>query len=402
MKYLQALFRPLFAALFAVGSAAKDVPAEIEFKSTPKLINEMVGFASIGERYGTETTTGGEGGQIVVVDNLLDFIKYISSRDPLIILIDGMVDLCSCDLNLLIESDKTILGIGDKSGFQYGSLKISGVKYEYRRALRATASSSGRLLLEANGDSDTCEKCGFYTDFIDQVRQGDKSLSRYDEDIINLPKGANVTGNIILRNLNFRDCERDCIGIENFAHHIWIDHNTFQNPADGAIDIKRGSDLVTVSWNHFSDAHKTLILGHNDDNVKQDKGKLRVTYHHNYFEGTDQRNPRVTIAEPVHIYNNFYQNNQQYAIAGVTGAGVVVEGNYFEGVTKPTRSVMKAAPIPGRIVERDNFYDSFSPAPTETANVSVEEPNEYYDYEMHAASEVPEVVERWGGTGVIY
>ena len=70
---------------------------------------------------------------------------------------------------------------------------------------------------------------------------------------------------------------------------------------DGLLDIKHGSDLVTVSWCRFHDHRKTCLLGHSDKPgaLAEDKGKLRVTYHHNFFDGSKTRHPRVRIAETV-------------------------------------------------------------------------------------------------------
>ena len=48
-----------------------------------------------------------------------------------------------------------------------------------------------------------------------------------------------------------------------------------------------------------------MLLGHSDG-YTADIGHLRVTYHHNFFNGTNQRHPRVRFGEPVHVYNNYY------------------------------------------------------------------------------------------------
>ena len=85
---------------------------------------------------------------------------------------------------------------------------------------------------------------------------------------------------------------------------VWIDHNSFTGGYDGAVDIKRASDYVTVSWNRVFDHDKSMLLGHSDDNASQDVGHLRVTYHHNWFDGSGTRHPRVRFGNPVHVYNN--------------------------------------------------------------------------------------------------
>ncbi|WP_208298055.1 pectate lyase family protein [Actinophytocola oryzae] len=141
--------------------------------------------------------------------------------------------------------------------------------------------------------------------------------------------------NVIVRNLTFTGASDDSVSVTNSAHHVWIDHNDFSGGFDGLLDIKRASDFVTVSWNRFHDHSKTSLVGHSDT-FTQDVGHLRVTYHHNFFDGTDQRHPRVRFGDPVHVFNNYYRNNALYGIASTMNAGVLVEGNYFENVAHPS------------------------------------------------------------------
>nr|WP_218136410.1 hypothetical protein [Nonomuraea jiangxiensis] len=154
---------------------------------------------------------------------------------------------------------------------------------------------------------------------------------------------ANAVHNIIIRNISFSGATDDMINVQMFSHHVWIDHNDFSNGDDGAVDIKRGSDFVTVSWNRFHDHDKTLLLSHDEDAGPQDTGRLRLTYHHNFFDGTYQRHPRVRFAEPVHVFNNYYRNNALYGVASTENAGVLVEGNYFESVAPRSTSATTRA-----------------------------------------------------------
>ena len=143
-----------------------------------------------------------------------------------------------------------------------------------------------------------------------------------------------TASNVIIRNLNFRGWNDDAINVQ-YSTRVWIDHNSLTDGFDGAIDIKRGSDFVTVSWNRIFGHDKSMLLGHADDNAGEDVGHLRVTYHHNWFDGTDQRHPRVRFGNPVHVYNNFYGGVTSYGVASTEGAGVLVEGNYFENTDDP-------------------------------------------------------------------
>jgi pectate lyase len=159
--------------------------------------------------------------------------------------------------------------------------------------------------------------------------------------------GLNVrqVSNVIVRNLTIHGAV-DAINSET-SDHVWIDHCDLSRCRDGSIDIKRGSDYVTVSWNRFHDHHKTCLLGHSDkpDVRALDRGKLRVTYHHNFFDGTKTRHPRVRFAEGVHVFNNLYRDCD-YGVAAVMDAAVLVEGNVFDNVSKPTLTGYGDSPDP--------------------------------------------------------
>ncbi|MFI7387679.1 polysaccharide lyase family 1 protein [Streptomyces sp. NPDC049813] len=106
------------------------------------------------------------------------------------------------------------------------------------------------------------------------------------------------------------------------ATHVWLDHNTFTDgdhpdatlPSyfgrlfqqhDGELDVVKGADLVTASWNVFEDHDKTLMIGNSDSAGATDEGRLRVTLHHNLFENLVERAPRVRFGQ-VDAYNNSY------------------------------------------------------------------------------------------------
>jgi pectate lyase len=202
--------------------------------------------------------------------------------------------------------------------------------------------------------------------------------------------------NVILRNLAIREAP-DGIGIEMGSRHVWIDHCDLSNCRDGLLDVKRGSDLVTVSWCRFHDHHKTSLVGHSDkDDIRaMDTGHLRVTYHHNFFDRTQTRHPRVRFAEPVHVFNNLFVGNE-YGIASLMDAGTLVEGNVFESVEQPTLTKYGDSPLPGRLVERGNLF--FSSGVPETAG-TVAEPSQFYKYALEPVDQVAAKVR--AGAGVL-
>jgi pectate lyase len=150
-----------------------------------------------------------------------------------------------------------------------------------------------------------------------------------------------------------------------------------------------------VSWNHVFSHDKSFLLGHSDDNASQDTGHLRVTYHHNYFDGTTQRHPRVRFGNPVHVYNNYYKNNSGYGVASTEGAGVLVEGNYFEGVSDPYH-LGEADSGPGTLVARNNQMVSSGAGQTGGSVASIP-----YSYNLEAAASINSIVSSGAGAGKV-
>ncbi|WP_049575622.1 pectate lyase family protein [Nonomuraea sp. SBT364] len=225
---------------------------------------------------------------------------------------------------------------------------------------------------------------------------------RPNKTIVGVGASGHITGggldfyrssNVIVRNLRFTGAEDDAVNIGRESHHIWIDHNTFSGAVDGSVDVVRGADYVTVSWNHFDHADKSMLISHSDGAAGTDVGRLRVTIHHNFFDHSRQRHPRVRFAEPVHVFNNYFLGNELYGVASTENAGVLVEGNYFENVPHPAH-VGYADSGPGRLVERHNVYVG-SGVP-ETAGTVVE-PRTYYPYTLDDPAGVPAAVRAAAG-----
>ena len=211
--------------------------------------------------------------------------------------------------------------------------------------------------------------------------------------------GLNLSGvsNVIIRNLVFRNADDDSINVQESARNIWIDHNDLSNGHDGLVDIKRGSDFVTVSWNHFHNHDKTALLGHDDGNGSQDIGHLRVTYHHNWFDGTTQRHPRVRFGNPVHVYNNYYNGNSGYGVASTCNAGVLVERNYFENVSHPTVTQTGDSPSGNLRVINNYLVNSGTEQVRNGASVAAIP----YAYTPDANNKVKSIVTAGAGTGKI-
>jgi pectate lyase len=238
----------------------------------------------------------------------------------------------------------------------------------------------------------------------------------YDLSIIGVGGDATITGfglkivrssNIIVRNIRFASWPDDGINIqaadnEATGHHIWIDHCTFTDippsgyPAssstDGALDVTHTAAYITLSWNRFENHDKTMLIGHS--NSQTSDTAMKITVHHNWFNGTGQRHPRVRFGK-VHVFNNHFSNNTLYGVSSNMEADVMVEGNYFMNVPIPTETSRDGGP-PGDLVERYNIFVNSGPAGTRG---DAFEPSVFYSYALDSASTIPAMLASYAGSG---
>jgi pectate lyase len=247
----------------------------------PPVSDQVTGWASVSGD-GVATTTGGGGGQTVTASSADQLIAYASSAEPLTIQISGTLNVGT----LNVVSNKTLIGMGANTTLQ-GSVRVRPLKS--------------------------------------------------DDPLVS---------NVIIRNLKIDastanpDDGGDGIHIER-AHHVWVDHCEVFDAYDGNTDVTHGSNWITVSWTkfHYTDnaanpGHRfSNLIGHSENTADTDRGRFKVTYHHNYWgANVEQRMPRIRFGD-VHVYNNYM--NAPGAIAAVaagTEAKVVVENNHFENL----------------------------------------------------------------------
>ena len=313
-------------------------------------MNELYGWAaSPGE--GLETTTGGGKMTPVVVSSLEELKKYVTDDFPRVIVVDGIID--TGENTVSIGSNKTITGIDENSG-------IAGGIHIYNSM------------------------------------------------------------NVIINNLNFNggwpnSGPDDCIDISG-SHHVWLNHLNVYNSFDGNIDIKMGSDYITVSWcklSYTDDANDGVIPDHDHrlscligsgagDHDDTDMGKLRVSYHHNWFaDNLDQRMPRVMYGR-AHIYNNYYTcEGNTYCIGVDSYASALIENNYFKNVNSPHKFMYPTNALPASITARGNEYDnskgSKDDGQKKSDNEVVEFDSTVYDYKLNDAEDVPEIITAYAG-----
>ena len=218
------------------------------------------------------------------------------------------------------------------------------------------------------------------------------------------------TGNVIVRNLTFGSVHAptDKIAVAYGAKNVWIDHCVFHSDLaaagtnkdyyDGQLDITHGADFVTVSWCRFLDHYKNSLVGHTNKKTDQDGGHLTVTYHHNAFIHVNSRNPSVRYGL-VHVFNNYYLNIESYGIASRCDAQVLVENNHFEHVAKPIVADTSLSKVAGfvRGAETNAFVQCGS-------NSIATPPSSWvppYAYKLDPVADVPSLVMRWSGVGVL-
>ena len=124
--------------------------------------------------------------------------------------------------------------------------------------------------------------------------------------------------------------------------YIWVHNNDVfygdagsdgdQVKGDGSMDLKDDTKYVTVAYNHFWDSGKMSLCG-----MKSESGPNYITYHHNWFDHSDSRHPRIRTMT-VHVYNNYFDGNAKYGVGVTTGASAFVESNYFRNAHNPMLS----------------------------------------------------------------
>ncbi len=158
--------------------------------------------------------------------------------------------------------------------------------------------------------------------------------------------------NIEVSNLGFMNCDStagDNVGMQQDNDHVWV-HNcdlfygnagsdADQIKGDGALDNKT-STYITMSYNHFWDNGKASLLGLSEGTT----AGLYVTYHHNWFDHSDSRHPRVRYYS-AHIYNNYYDGVCKYGAGSTMGSSLFVEGNYFRNSKHPMLTSLQGSDI---------------------------------------------------------
>ena len=136
------------------------------------------------------------------------------------------------------------------------------------------------------------------------------------------------------------------------GHYAWIHNCDYfygnagsdgdQVKGDGSMDLKDDQQYTTISYNHFWDSGKMSLCG-----MKDETGPNYITYHHNWFDHSDSRHPRIRKMT-VHVYNNYFDGNAKYGVGVTTGSSCFVEQNFFRNAHDPMMSSKQGTDATGK------------------------------------------------------
>ncbi len=248
--------------------------------------NEALQAANIGFAMENGGTTGGAdaaSANIYLVSDVASFKAALKEDkgEPRIVQISGTIDISGGTdytsesdqkkrSQIKIPSDTTIIGVTDDAGFTNGSLVIRKVENVIVR----------NISIETPVDVEP------------HYESGDGWNAEWDS--MTITYSTNVwVDHVTFDDGSFTDADYKEVDGEEYVQH------------DGELDIKHGSDYVTVSYSVFKNHNKTMLIGHSKSNSKEDSGHLRVTLADNIFNTIVQRTPRVRFGK-IHVFNNLF------------------------------------------------------------------------------------------------
>ncbi|MCI3277151.1 pectinesterase family protein [Streptomyces cylindrosporus] len=317
-------------SLGAIGQARAAVPLKASV-AADRFSDQAHGFASL-----AGGTTGGAGGEVVTVTDQASLVKYAAAEEPYVIRVSGSIAVEPFGSNVVVGSDKTIIGVGDSGEILHGELHLNpGTHNVIIRNLTIR----------------------------DSYVEGDWDGKTQDFDAIQL----------------------------DTVDHVWIDHNRLTHMGDGLIDLRKDSQYITVSYNQFSNHNKAFGIGWTTNVMTQ------VTIDHNWFTGTKQRNPSADNCAYAHLYNNYLSNQVAdgdpvwtYGNWSRGHTKMVIENSYYDGIQHPYQADATA-----ELVQRGSILKNTTGRTDEWG--AAFDPREFYDYRLDPAAAVPALVKRFSG-----
>ncbi|MEV0635562.1 pectinesterase family protein [Streptomyces sp. NPDC050619] len=316
--------------LGAIGEAKAAVPGPAS-ATADRWSDQPHGFASL-----AGGTTGGAGGKVVTVTDQASLAKYAAAEEPYVIRVAGSIAVEPFGADIVVASDKTVIGVGDRGEIVHGELHLNP--------------GTSNVII--------------------------RNLTIRD---------SAVEGNWDCKDTDFDGIQMDTV------HHVWVDHNRFSNICDGQLDVRKDSEYVTVSYNRFENNNKTFGLGWTT-NVK-----TQITIDHNLFSGTKQRNPSVDNAAYAHLYNNYLTAQVDpgdpvwtYGNWSRGRTRMVIENSYYRDVQHPYQADATA-----ELVQRGSILKNTTGRHDEWGTAF--DPRDFYDYRLDPAAAVPALVTKFSG-----
>ncbi|PUA27903.1 MAG: pectate lyase [Cellvibrio sp. 79] len=159
---------------------------------------------------------------------------------------------------------------------------------------------------------------------------------------------VNKSSNVIIRNMKIgalagASNDADMLRIDS-GSNVWVDHNELfavnnecKGSPDGdltfesAIDIKKDSHNVTVSYNLIRDSKKVGLDGSSSSDIA---GGREITFHHNIYRNVNARLP-LQRGGWTHMYNNFYDGITDSGINVRQAGYALIESNWFQNAKNP-------------------------------------------------------------------
>ena len=360
------------------------------------------GWATCLDEAGTEyTLTGGNFANATTTTTLTALgggqsddaqIKQAIAQNDIIILDGSNGDFTIEQTMKISAKNKTIIGINDArlcTKFYLTDEDIAYLTAQNLNSLSSTEQYTGTL---PDGTEITCDKRAFFT------MKAMMELQYQKTGEYSLPNKAGiflieaVSENIIIRNVSLIGPGAvDIDGadlITNQGQHVWIDHCTFVDAQDGALDSKL-CDWATYTYNYFYYTSRSFSHAYTCGcGWAEGSMTLHLTFAGNIWgEGCERRLPQCEDCY-VHLVNNYL--NCPGNDAGMTikdRSNALVEGNYAAaGVKNP----LTGSGSSRNVTSKDNSFSNSQIGSVVTMP---------YQYTMIAAADVPAALTGEEGAG---
>lgn len=391
-------------SFIAVAIASLGLSAQTITDAKPYFTGNPYGWATVSDEAGTPyqmdggmraakpktivlTSTGKDMYDAVIsAINQYDIIVFDGSKGDFIL--RGQVPVNNA-------KNKTIVGRNNArlcTEFFLTPEDITYLKSQKLDGLSSTDQYTGTL---PNGQEMTCDRRAFFT------KKAMMELQYQKKGVYSLPNNAGIFGlkatdeNIIFRNLTFVgpgavDIDGVDLITNEEATHVWVDHCTFIDSQDGALDSKR-CDYASYTWNKFYYTERSYSHAYtNGCGWAEGNMTLHLTFANNEWgKGCNRRLPQCGDCY-VHLFNNYH--NCPGNSVGMTindNCTALVEGNFAAtGVNSPLTGSGSGRKVYAR---KNNFaYTSTSTSVTVPYG---------YDVELIDCYSVPQIMRAAHGAG---